>query len=408
MKNVKTIRDEIQAASDVVSKAIAEAGPDSDWDKVTLAGDDIKSTQDKVDYVMKASADAGRLAVRLKAALRLEAAESDNENIKTMLAIMDRPANELAHVGEVKASESKTFGEAFMDVWTGQKDTEIEIKFDTKTLFATTAGIAPFSTPRPGFITSAQAQLNILDFVRVVPTDQAAITYYAETTYTNNAAEVAEGGLYPESAFELTLQTSTARKVAHFVPVTDEQLEDVDYAMAYIDGRLRDGVRRRLNSQILVGDGTAPNLSGILDRSGIQTQALGADPVPDAVFKAITKVRVTGDAEPDAVVLNANDWQGIRLLRTTDGIYIWGNPSDSGAATIWGKPVVLDQGLTENTGLVGDFGDYAELAVKRDLNVKVSDSHADYFIYGKQAIRADIRAALQVYREAAFCQITGI
>jgi hypothetical protein len=64
--------------------------------------------------------------------------------------------------------------------------------------------------------------------------------------------------------------------------------------------------------------------------------------------------------------------------------------------------------FTEGTGLVGAFREFSELAIRRGIETKVSDSHSDYFVNGKQAIRADMRAALQVYRETAFCTVTGI
>ena len=94
--------------------------------------------------------------------------------------------------------------------------------------------------------------------------------------------------------------------------------------------------------------------------------------------------------------------------RTADGIYIWGNPADPGPERIWGKPVVQSTYQTENTGVVGDFAMFSELAVRRGIEVQVSNSHSTYFIEGKLAIRADMRAALLFYRPKAFCQVTGI
>ena len=141
---------------------------------------------------------------------------------------------------------------------------------------------------------------------------------------------------------------------------------------------------------------------------GIQTQAKGADPTPDAVYKAIVLVRVTGRAFPDATVMHPLDWQDIRLLRTVDGIYIWGNPSEAGPERIWGIQVVQSDAQTQNTAVVGDFGNFSLLAVKRGIEVKVSDSHSTFFVEGKQAVRADMRAALAFTRPAAFCTVTGI
>ena len=167
-------------------------------------------------------------------------------------------------------------------------------------------------------------------------------------------------------------------------------------------------IRQKLDSQILVGSGTPPALLGILNVSGIQTQAKAADPTPDAVYKAMIKVRVTGRALPSAVVFHPTNWQDVRLLRTADGLYIWGNPSDAGPERIWGLQVVQSDAITLGTALTGDFPNFSELATKRGLDVQVSNSHSTFFIEGKQAVRADIRVALVVYRPAAFCTVTGL
>jgi HK97 family phage major capsid protein len=106
--------------------------------------------------------------------------------------------------------------------------------------------------------------------------------------------------------------------------------------------------------------------------------------------------------------MHPNDWQDIRLLRTADGIYIWGNPSDAGPERIWGLRVAMAQASTENTAIVGDFANFSELAVRSGIDVQVSNSHSTYFVEGKVAVRADIRAAFVVYRPSAFCTVTGI
>lgn len=276
------------------------------------------------------------------------------------------------------------------------------------TLFETASGWTPESTRTGRIVDSAQRPVEVTDLFPMDETSQAAVKYMEETTFTNNAAEVAEGSTYGEAAFALTERTETVEKIGVWLPVTDEQLEDVPFARSYVNRRLPFMIRQRLDSQLLVGNGTTPNLRGLLNRSGIQTQAKGGDPVPDAFYKAITKVRHTGQASPNAAIIHPNDWQDIRLLRTTDGVYIWGSPADQGPERIWGLSVAVAQAITENTGLVGDFANFASLVVRRGLEVQVTNSHASDFINGKQAIRADMRVANPCYRAAAFCTVTGI
>ena len=198
------------------------------------------------------------------------------------------------------------------------------------------------------------------------------------------------------------------RQIAVWIPVTDEQMRDVSYISGYVNNRLTLMLRQRLSSQLIVGNGVAPNLEGLLTNASVQTQAKGADPTPDAIYKAMTAIRVTGRAEPNATVWHPNDWQDIRLLRTADGIYIWGSPADPGPERIWGLQVIQDTAETENTALVGDFANFCELVMRQDIEFEVSNSHASYFIQFIQAIRASVRAAFPIYRPTAFCKVTGI
>jgi HK97 family phage major capsid protein len=305
--------------------------------------------------------------------------------------------------------QHKSIGEMFTESAAykekGKGDT---LDVSLKTLFETSAGWSPEDLRSGRVVEDAQRPIQIIDLIPMGSTNQSAVVYMEETTFTSNAAETAEGNSYGESALALTEQTSQVRKIATFLPVTDEQLEDVAQVRGYINRRLRFMLRQRLDSQIVNGDGSAPNLTGILNVSGLQSQAKGSDPVPDAVHKAITKVRVTGRVMPNAVLMHPNDWQGIRLTRTTEGVYIWGSPSEAGEARIWGLPVVISDALPEGTAIVGDYANFIELAERRGIEVSVSDSHSDYFIKGKQAIRADMRAALPIYRPAAFCEVTSI
>lgn len=277
-----------------------------------------------------------------------------------------------------------------------------------KTLMTTSAGWAPETTRTGRVVLSAQRPIRVVDIIPDGETNQAAVVYMQEDTFTNNAAETAEGGTFGEAALVLSEQSSTVRKIATFLPVTDEQMADEAGIRSYVNNRLGYMIQVRLDSQLLVGNGTAPNLRGVNNASGIQTQAKGADPTPDAIYKAMVLVMVNGRAMPSACVMHPLDWQDIRLLRTADGIYIWGNPADAGPERIWGLPVVITDAQTQNTAIVGDFAGFSQLYMRQGIEFEVTNSHGTFFVEGKLAIRATIRAAFVVYRGSAFCTVTGI
>jgi HK97 family phage major capsid protein len=275
-----------------------------------------------------------------------------------------------------------------------------------KTLMETSAGFAPHS-PRTGLLVEAVTRpIQILDLIPTRPITQAADKYMEETTRTHSAAEKAEGVAYAESVFVWTERTQLVEKITDSIPVTDEQLEDASQVAGLLDSRLRFGLRQRLDLQVLVGDGTSPNLKGILDHS-IGSQAKGVDPTFDAAYKALTAVRVTGRAVPNAFIYHPNDWQDVRLMRTADGQYIMGNPSQPGATTLFGLPVVVSDAITENTALTGDFANFCYIGERRGIEVAVGYV-GDQFKEGKRTIRADLRACMTVTRAAAFCKITGL
>jgi HK97 family phage major capsid protein len=406
---LKEAQGKLDAKRKELAEIFSEAGPEIDLSKVkSVKG----TTHDVAAHIRELNDEQTDLAKEVEGLLGVQkAAERAKSSDDRHVGHGEEGADE----GGPSAGgpRRKSFGELFTEsdaykLKSGPIGPESNINIELKTLMTTSAGFAPEVTRTGRVVDFATRPLQVAEIIPQTTTSQAAVQYMEETTFTNAAAETAEGGTYPEAALAYTEQTSLVRKISVFLPVTDEQLEDEPRIRGVIDNRLPFMVRQRLDSQILVGNGTAPNLRGILNVAGIQTQAKGADPTPDAVYKAMVKVMTTGQANPDTVVFNPNDWQDVRLLRTADGIYIWGNPSDAGPERIWGLRAVMAQAMTADTALVGDFGNYAELAVRRGVDVQVSNSHSTYFVEGKQAIRADMRVALVVYRPAAFATVTGI
>ena len=417
--NLKELNEALAGKSKVLYDIQREAGPDLDMSKVTSLPGDSKAKVEALQAMNRELDEIGSYRDPLLAAQKtLSRGASAHEDAQ-------KPAGRIVHPDagqkDKREVEVKDFGTLFVETpeykqFKGQRKwpTAAHIDVDLKTVMRLGAGWAAPQIRLPGAVLSPQRPIRIMDFIPMLPTSADTIRYMLESTFTNNAAEVAEqtattaADAIGEAALALTETTDEVEWLPVFIPVTMQQLEDVEGIEAYVTQRLQYMLQARLDSQILNGNGSTPNLLGTVNVASINTQAKGTDATPDAVYKGMTLVRAVGMAEPSAVFANPYDWQAIRLLRTADGVYIWGSPSDAGTDRIWGVPVVQSTAVTENTIVLGDYANFSALYTKRGINVEVSDSHASYFTRGLLAIRADMRVAMVHFRVKAFCLVTGV
>lgn len=309
--------------------------------------------------------------------------------------------------------EQKSFGRLFIESKSyterinGGIGPETHLDIELKTLMQRAAGFAPESLRTGRVVEIATRPIQFIDILPLETTQFDHVKYMEETTLTNNAAEASEGTTFGEAVLAYTERSKTVEKLPVFLPVSDEQLEDVPRIETMIDNRLRFMILQRLDYQIYNGDGATPNMQGLATLPNIQTQARGADPGPDALYKAMQLVRVTGRANPSAILMHPDNWTAIRLLRTTEGIYIWGSPADAGPERIWGLPVAQGDSVASGTSVVGDFANFSAFVSKRGIDVQIGYSGND-FTMGRRSIRADLRGCLVWYRPTAFCLVTGM
>lgn len=358
--------------------------------------------------------------------LKIEESKAANEKA---MEIDNEVVNELPVVEEAPAGV-KTIGEQFTETAAYQNYMSNGVKgVDSQAEFKTTlntTGYPPESLRAPGILETALRDPNaVIGLFDQIQTDQNAFVYLEETTFTNNAGEIAESGDISsanESALAFTERTESIRKIATFLPVTDELLADVSGIQGYVNSRLTTMMRLRMDNQLLNGDGSAPNLTGVLNKSGINTFAYGSYSGElrkiGQIYQAITEIRKDAFVEPDSVVMHPSDWYDI--VTTTSSVETSGsrNPlfvvaggfGADVAPTIWGLKVVPSTAIAEGTMLVGKFGggDAAQIVSRQGVDLAVSDSHSDFFAKNQLAIRLTMRMGFVVYKPTAFCSITGM
>ncbi len=241
---------------------------------------------------------------------------------------------------------------------------------------------------------------DLVEFVRqTTKVQQAAPVAEANvTTYAGSTGEVS--GEKPEGSVAYEKVQEAVKTIAVWIPATRRALSDASQIRGLIDQELRDDLNEEFEDQILNGNGTGENFTGIMNTAGVLTQAWDTD-ILTTIRKARTTLAVSGRSRPTAIVLHPNDMEAVDLIKDDSGRFYFGGPVDGGVPRIWRVPAVESEAIDEGTALMGDFRK-AVVWDREQANIQVSNSHEDFFIRNMVAILAEMRAAFGVIRPTGF------
>lgn len=206
-----------------------------------------------------------------------------------------------------------------------------------------------------------------------------------------------EGLAKPAAAIDFVKRSQTLDKIAGFLPVSEEMLEDEPQISSYINSRLALFIRQAEDAYLF------DELSSAGIGSATGSQLGGSNNWFDAVAAGIMEVQREGGLEPDAVVMNPADYWTMRVSKSTgDGNYFGGSPFNPPGSNPWGIRTYVTNAQQTGTAIVGAFREGATVWRKGGIQVEASNSHEDYFRKNLVALRAEERLCLTVYRPLAF------
>lgn len=254
----------------------------------------------------------------------------------------------------------------------------------------------------PGLVTEPDMPLTVRDLFASVTISSNAVEWVREKLFTNNAGpQNGEGTAKPESGLTFEKMSSAVETIAHWIPASRQVLADVPQLRGLVDGRLRVGLKITEDEVLLFGDGLNGNLLGLVPQAtayvstGIPAGATKIDHLRWA-FLQVAKAKYPATF----AVLSLDDWALIQMMKTSEGAYIFGTPTDGAAPRIWGKRVVESYAMDAGEFLAGSSL-AATIYDREEVTVRVAEQHADFFIKNMVALLCEERLAFTVERPQA-------
>lgn len=365
-----------------------------------------------VDAVKTASAEVKELSAKLEAL-------KESETITKALGEKkqepkDVPAKSLgAHVVKTLGARLKASRNSPQMTDMSMTAPEFKAATDTHVTGTLPEHLKPVTIDR-NIIREYEPPLRVADFLGAGALDSPTLVYFTEqlgAAVEGAFTTVAEEGKKPQLHFPGYKElTETVRKIAGYIKLSTEMLEDEAFLVTEINNRLLRELAKFEENQLLHGDGQGTNVLGLLNREGLQKLESKADLVDD-IYRACSKVAETTGLEADGILINPADYQELRLKKDTNGQYLAGGPftGQYGVGGIlqnpplWGKTTIVTPAIEKGKVLVGAGKQAATVYHKGGVAVRTAFQNEDDFTHNRVTILAEERLALAVYMPSAFC-----
>jgi HK97 family phage major capsid protein len=322
-----------------------------------------------------------------------------SESYKAMAAQLKELAQRQDSGSHIEAPKSAAQEFVASAAYKGLVDGSVQrARFEVKNT-VTTDSTNTFPMQKPGIIPGNFAPMSIRSVLNSIGVSGNMVNAIREASWTSSAAEVAQAAAKPESSITFEQYNVPITTVAHWIKISNQLLADAPAVVSYIETRLRDGLAQRIDAQLLNGNGTAPNLSGLTDTGNFTAYTPTAgDLLVDAINRAKYALWATGNA-PDTVIVNPAAWGAMERTRegSGTGMYLYGMPGVPGNMNPFGVQIVLSNHMPAANFMIGALRQSAVVYSRQGSVIDMGYVNDD-FTKNLITIRAEERLGLGVER----------
>ena len=261
----------------------------------------------------------------------------------------------------------------------------------------------------PGYKFDPTRPVHVRQLLATGSTQSDVVRYVKESGYSNGAAATAEGATLGQSDFDMTAADANVRKIGTYFRISEEMLADTPQLTSYLSARAPEKLLEVEDAQILTGDGTGANLSGIItdaadfdvSASGAFYQSVESANEFDVIVAALNQLALL-NYSADCIMLNPTDFNKILLLKDSTNKYLKDQVYNGLQPSFSGVKVIQNTAIAAGTFLIGNFGVGTQLWVRQGVNVEFFREDGTNVRDGFVTVRVSERVALTNYLPNAF------
>lgn len=418
---IKSTKEEIDKALEKSKEEARNASADqikkvSDDTKTEIKGliDKLNAYQEKHDKFVE---DQGKVQEQL------DGISSDVKKIKTfgsdgsgkIITLDNSLMKALDNDDFRKFTDSRKSGRATTEFKLEIFPSQIKAPGDMTFGASTTNEVAPPqyvpSIVRPTLRTTAIRQL----FPQAAA--QSNTIYFVKETGGEGCPDMtAEAAEKHQFDIDLTASNVTVKKIAGYLKISEEMLEDIPALQGYLTSRASEKYRYTEDKQLLYGTGVGNEITGITVNADTLTSNPFGEVISGANKFSVLRAAMANLMTPhtlkeewmaDAIILHPIDYLSMKELKGDDDHYlragVFGNfITENGGIFFDGIPVFLSTAIAQGEFIVGSFAMGAQIFDKKGVNVRFYDQNEDDAIKNMITIVIEGRLALAIYREKAF------
>lgn len=259
-----------------------------------------------------------------------------------------------------------------------------------------TGGTIGLTDYMAGFTRVARRTPYLRELVNVMRTNKMYVAWAEQTARDGGAASTAEGSAKTQSDFDIVEATKKVEKITSYMKVSKEALDDISYLRSEINSELMSLIELKLDELLYSGNGTTPNIKGIVEYAttfSVAATALanGVDQANnfDVIRAAVWQIQ-NAHYTPNYVLVNPVDAALMDMTKLTDGQYVIPPFTTADGQRVAGVTVIENTGVTAGNFLVGDFTK-SNLVVREDMSIQIGYENDD-FTKNLVTILAELRA----------------